>query len=43
MYPTAGTFMQGSGLGVATWFAAAWQLMEGDANVAPRALADDLA
>ena len=42
VYPTAGTFMQGSGLGVATWFAAAWQLMEGDANVAPRALADDL-
>ena len=42
VYPTAGTFMQGSGLGVATWFAAAWQLMEGDANVAPRALADEL-
>ena len=42
VYPTAGTFMQGSGLGVATWFAAAWQLMEGDGNVAPRALADEL-
>ena len=42
VYPTAGTFMQGSGLGVATWFAAAWQLMEGDPNVAPRALADEL-
>ena len=23
VYPTAGTFMQGSGLGVATWFSAA--------------------
>jgi hypothetical protein len=42
VYPTAGTFMQGSGLGVATWFAAAWQMMEGDGNVAPRALADEL-
>ena len=42
VYPTAGTFMQGSGLGVATWFAGAWQLMEGDGNVAPRALADEL-
>ena len=42
VYPTAGTFMQGSGLGIATWFAAAWQMMEGDGNVAPRALADDL-
>ena len=42
VYPTAGTFMQGSGLGVATWFAAAWHLMEGDGNVAPRALADEL-
>ena len=26
VYPTAGTFMQGSGLGVATWFTAAWRL-----------------
>ena len=42
VYPTAGTFMQGSGLGVATWFTAAWHLMEGDPSVAPRALADDL-
>ena len=42
VYPTAGTFMQGSGLGVATWFAAAWELIDGDANVAPRALADEL-
>ena len=32
----------GLGLGVATWFAAAWQIMEGDGNVAPRALADEL-
>ena len=32
----------GSGLSVATWFAGAWQLMEGDASVAPRALADEL-
>jgi AcrR family transcriptional regulator len=42
VYPTAGTFMQGSGLGIATWFSAAWQLMEGDPNIAPRALADEL-
>jgi AcrR family transcriptional regulator len=42
VYPTAGTFMQGSGLGVATWFAAAWRLMEVDPGVAPRALADEL-
>ena len=42
VYPTAGTFMQGSGLGIATWFTAAWQLMEGDPNIAPRALADEL-
>ena len=27
--------MQGSGLAVATWFKAAWQMMEGDAE--PRA------
>ena len=42
VYPTAGTFMQGSGLGIATWFSAAWQLMEGDPNIAPRALAEEL-
>jgi AcrR family transcriptional regulator len=42
VYPTAGTFMQGSGLGIATWFAAAWELMEGDPGVAPRTLADEL-
>jgi AcrR family transcriptional regulator len=41
VYPAAGTFMQGSGLGIATWFAA-WQLVEGDPNIAPRALANDL-
>jgi len=42
VYPTAGTFMQGSGLGVATWFAAATLVTDGDESVAPRALAGEL-
>jgi AcrR family transcriptional regulator len=42
VYPTAGTFMKGSGLGVAIWFSAAWQLMESESSVAPRTLADEL-
>ena len=42
VYPTAGTFMQGSGLSVATWFAAAWQLMQVDPGIAPRTLAVEL-
>jgi AcrR family transcriptional regulator len=42
VYPTAGTFMQGSGLGIATWFAAAWALMEDDPHIAPRELGEAL-
>ncbi len=41
VYPTAGTFMQGSSLGIATWFAA-WQHLESDPNVASRTLAAEL-
>ena len=37
VYPTAGTFMQGSALRIATWFAA-WRLMDVDPDVAPRTL-----
>lgn len=43
VYPTAGTFMQGSGLGVATWFAAARLIMDSDGDVTPRTLAGELA
>lgn len=42
VYPTSGTFMQGSALGVATWFLAAWLMMEGDGAIAPRELAGEL-
>ncbi len=41
LYPMAGTFMQGSSLGVATWFSA-WRLMDHDPGVAARELADEL-
>ena len=42
VYPTAGTFMQGSGLGIVTWFAAATLVMSSEGRVAPRSLADQL-
>jgi AcrR family transcriptional regulator len=42
VYPTAGTFMQGSGLGVATWFTAATLIGGSEDGVAPRALAEAL-
>ena len=42
VYPTAGTFMQGSGLGVATWFRAVTLLAGSQDDVAPRALAQEL-
>jgi AcrR family transcriptional regulator len=42
VYPTAGTFMEGSGLGVATWFAAAALILAHDERIAPRALAQEL-
>ena len=35
VYPTAGTFMQGSGLGVATWFAAAGLVTSREGGIAP--------
>jgi AcrR family transcriptional regulator len=42
VYPTAATFMRGSGLGVATWFTAATLIMASEGRVAPRALATEL-
>jgi len=42
VYPTAGTFMQGSGLGVATWFSAAALVTASQGNIAPRVLAEQL-
>ncbi len=42
VYPTAGTFMQGSGLNVATWFTAATRIFASEGHVAPRELADRL-
>jgi AcrR family transcriptional regulator len=42
VYPTAGTFMQGSGLGVATWFRAASLVMGSEGSISPRILASEL-
>jgi AcrR family transcriptional regulator len=42
VYPAAGTFMEGSGLNVATWFTAATLIVASDGRVTPRALAQDL-
>ncbi len=42
VYPTAGTFMQGSGLSVATWFTAAALVMGSEGSIAPRSLAVEL-
>ncbi len=42
VYPTAGTFMQGSGLGVATWFAAATLVAGREGGITPRVLAEEL-
>jgi AcrR family transcriptional regulator len=42
VYPTAGTFMQGSSLSVATWFTAASLVTESEGSIAPRTLADEL-
>jgi len=42
VYPTAGTFMQGSGLSVATWFVAATRIMASEGRVTPRVLATEL-
>ncbi len=42
IYPTAGTFMEGSGLNVATWFSAVSRGAGGHGHAAPRALAREL-
>ncbi len=42
VYPTAGTFMQGSGLSVATWFTAATLVAGSEGGIAPRVLTDEL-
>lgn len=42
VYPTAGTFMQGSGLSVVTWFAAVSLVIGSEENIAPRLLAEEL-
>ena len=42
VYPAAGTFMQGSGLGVATWFTAASLIVASEGRIAPRALAAEI-
>lgn len=42
VYPTTGTFMEDSRLGVATWFAAAALVRGSEGTIAPRMLADEL-
>lgn len=42
VYPSAGTFMEGSGLSVVTWFAAAAAIRASEGRIAPRTLVADL-
>ena len=42
VYPTAGTFMAGSGLPVATWFCAVALILGSDGRIAPRRLSEEL-